>query len=144
MVSYKGGEVSVIKMSSYHKHYQPEEHSGVCVVRRKGEGDEEFVKRFRKKFSKSGIAKEVRERMFYEKPSQKRRRKKAQSIRLLKREAEKAEQMRERYQKMKAKQKKQRDRANKLRGEKHDKRSGRQDRSRVPAKDVNVRRAVNS
>jgi len=131
-------------MSSYHKHYQPEEHSGVCVVRRKGEGDEEFVKRFRKKFSKSGIAKEVRERMFYEKPSQKRRRKKAQSIRLLKREAEKAEQMRERYQKMKAKQKKQRDRANKLRGEKHDKRSGRQDRSRVPAKDVNVRRAVNS
>ena len=136
--------MNVIKMTSYHKHYQPAEHSGICVVRRKGEGDEEFVKRFRKKFSKSGIAKELRDRMFFEKPSQKKRRKKAQSIRLMKREAEKAEQMRERYRRMKAKQKKQRDKANKARGERYDKRSSRQDRSRVSEKDVNISRAVNS
>lgn len=144
MVSYKEGEVNGIKMASYHKHYQPEEHSGICVVRRKGEGDEEFIKRFRKKFSKSGIAKEVRDRMFFEKPSQKRRRKKAQSIRLLAREAEKADEMRDRYKKMKAKQKKQRDLINKPRGERHDKRSRRQDSSRVPEKNVDVSRVANS
>lgn len=136
--------MSVIKMASYHKHYKPEEHVGVCVVRRKGEADEEFIKRFRKKFSKSGIAKEVRDRMFYEKPSQKRRRKKAQSIRLLQREAAKAEEMRERYQKMKAKQKRQRDKANKIKGERYDKRSRGQDRSRISEKNIDSRRAANS
>lgn len=129
---------SILQMASYHKHFKPDEHSGICVVRRNGEKDEEFIKRFRKKFSKSGIAKELRERMYFEKPSDKRRRKKAQSIRLLKREEEKAEQMRDRYKRMKAKQKKQRDKANKLKGEKYVKGSNRsgsgQDRSSVSKK----------
>ncbi len=110
------------KQTSYHKHYQPEEHSGICVVRRNGETDEELVKRFRKKYSKSGIAKELRQRMFHEKPSDKRRRKKAQSIRLLKREEEKAEQMRDRYRRMKAKQKRLREKA---KGGKNDQRNRR-------------------
>lgn len=135
------------KTSSYHKHFQPEEHTGICVVLRKGEGDEEFIKRFRKKFSKSGVAKELRDRMYFEKPSDKKRRKKAQSIRLLKREEEKAEQMRDRYRRMKAKQKKLRDKANR-KGEKYvrsnDRGSSRQDRSGVHEKDVNISRAVNS
>ena len=48
-----------------------------------------MIKRFRKKYSKSGVAKEVRDRMFFEKPSDKKRRKKVQSIRMIKREEEK-------------------------------------------------------
>ncbi len=122
-------------MASYHKHYQADEHSGICVVLRNGENEEDFIKRFRKKFSKSGVAKELRERMHFEKPSDKRRRKKAQSIRLLKREEEKALEMRDRYKRMKAKQKKQRDKANRKKGEQNvkgnDRSSVRQDRSDI-------------
>lgn len=88
---------------NYHKHYYPEEHSGVCVVRRRGESDEEFLKRFRKKFSKSGISKEVRERMYYEKPSDKKRRKKMQSLRAIKREEEKLKLLKEKLQRKRAK-----------------------------------------
>ena len=127
MVLCKRGEVDgITAMSSYNKHYQPEERSGVCVVRRSGENDEDFIKRFRKKFSKSGVAKELRERMYFEKPSNKKRRKKAQSIRLMKREEEKAKEMRERYKRMKAKQKRKRDKENKRKGAQHDQSSGRQ------------------
>lgn len=71
------------------KNYYPEENIGICVVRRKGESDEDLLKRFRKKYSKSGIARELKERMFYEKPSDKKRRKRMQSIRNIKREEEK-------------------------------------------------------
>ena len=91
-------------MTSYHKHYNPQEHSGICVVRRKGESDDDFLKRFRKKYSKSGIARELRERMYFEKPSDKKRRKKAQSKRLREKEEEKARQMREKYLRRKRKQ----------------------------------------
>lgn len=132
-------------MSSYHKHYQPQEHSGICVVRRKGEKFEDLMKRFRKKFSKSGISKELRDRMFYEKPSDKKRRKKAQSIRLAQREAEKAEKMRERYRKMKAKQKRKREKEKaKGKGAQHDQSSRRQNRSRVPKTDYKRGRNFNS
>lgn len=86
--------------------YKPDEHNGICVVRRKGEDGEELIRRFRKKFSKSGIAKEYREKMYYEKPSEKRRRKKAQSLRLLKKEEEKIEKMKEKAKKFKQKQRK--------------------------------------
>ena len=75
-------------MKNIHKHYYPQENNGICVVRRKGESDEELLKRFRKKYSKSGIARELKERMFYEKPSDKRRRKKNQCIRNIQREEE--------------------------------------------------------
>jgi len=87
------------------KYYNAAEHSGICVVKRKGESDEDFIKRFRKKFSKSGLAKEIREKMYFEKPSDKKRRKKAQSIRLLKKEEEKIEKLKERARKFKKKQK---------------------------------------
>lgn len=85
------------------KHYRPEEKSGVCVIKKRGESVEDLIKRFKKKFSKSGISKEVREKMYFEKPSDKRRRKKAQSIRAIKREEEKAEKLRKRAKKNKIK-----------------------------------------
>ena len=53
-------------MSKQSNYYKPDEYNGICVVKRKGEGDEEFIRRFRKKYSKSGIAKELRERMYFE------------------------------------------------------------------------------
>ena len=101
MVLYRKGVTSI--NTSYHKNYYPDEASGICVVRRKGESDEDLIKRFRKKYSKSGLAKEVRDRMYYEKPSEKRRRKRMQSIRLIQREEEKREQMEDRMRKIKQK-----------------------------------------
>lgn len=98
-------EVDVIKQSSYHKFYHPDERSGICVVRRRGETDDELLRRFRKKFSKSGIVKELRDKMYYEKPSDKRRRKRMQSIRLLQREAEKQAELEKKFRKFKARQK---------------------------------------
>ena len=68
------------------KFYNPEEHSGICVVRRENEKVEDLIKRFRKKYSKSGIAKEYKDKMYYEKPSAKKRRKKMQSIRMIQKE----------------------------------------------------------
>ena len=90
-------------MSNKSNYYKPDEYDGICVVKRKGEGDEDFIKRFRKKYSKSGLAKELRERMYFEKPSNKKRRKKAQSIRLLKKEEEKVQKLKERAKKFKQK-----------------------------------------
>ena len=63
------------------RHFYEEEHSGICVVRHDGESDDNLIRRFRKKCSKSGISVELRQRMYFEKPSNKKRRKKAQSIR---------------------------------------------------------------
>ena len=97
--SYKNIEkregVSYIKAVKYHQHYHAEEQSGICVVRRKDETVEDLLKRFRKKYSKSGVSKEIRDRMYFEKPSDKKRRKRAQSIRNIKREMEKEEILRE-------------------------------------------------
>jgi small subunit ribosomal protein S21 len=87
--------VSYIKAVKYHQHYHAEEQSGICVVRRKDETVEDLLKRFRKKYSKSGVSKEIRDRMYFEKPSDKKRRKRAQSIRNIKREMEKEEILRE-------------------------------------------------
>lgn len=66
-----------------------DEKFGICVVCRRGETTEELVKRFRKKFSKSGIIKEVREKMQFEKPSIRKRKKRAQAILLAKKEQKK-------------------------------------------------------
>ena len=104
-------------MSNKSNYYKPDEYNGICVVKRKGEGDEDFIKRFRKKFSKSGLAKELRERMYFEKPSNKKRRKKAQSIRLLKKEEEKVQKLKERAKKFKQKE---RLKKKKQRGERDD------------------------
>lgn len=139
---------NVIAMSSYHKHYKPEENSGICVVKRKGESFESLMKRFRKKFSKSGISKELRERMFHEKPSDKKRRKKAQAIRQKKRDEEKAAKMRERYRKMKAKQKRKREKEKeqqKAKGAKqNDQRTRRQNRGGISKTNNQRGRSFNS
>jgi len=88
---------------SHHKHFHEQEHKGICVVRRKGESDDDLLKRFRKKYSKSGISKELRERMYFEKPSDKKRRKKVQSIRTIKRDEKKMEKLKEKLERKKMK-----------------------------------------
>lgn len=95
--------VIITQKQNYQKHYYPEESNGICVVRRKGESVEDLIKRFRKKWSKSGVARELKERMYFEKPSDKKRRKKAQSIRSIRREEEKQRLLEEKIAKAKAK-----------------------------------------
>jgi len=70
-------------------YYNRRENSGVCVVRRKDEPDEALLRRFRKKFSKSGVMKEYKEKMYFEKPSDKKRRKRAQAAQIRRQEEEK-------------------------------------------------------
>ena len=106
-------------------YYKPDEHNGICVVKRKGESQEDLLKRFRKKYAKSGLAKEYREKMYYEKPSERKRRKKAQSLRLLKKEEEKIEKMKERAKKFKQKQQRKQAKA-KRKGDRNDSSSRRQ------------------
>jgi small subunit ribosomal protein S21 len=89
------------RMSSYHKYYEPKESDGICVVRKKNESIDELLKRFRKRYSKSGLARELRERMAFEKPSNRRRRKRAQAQRLREKDDEKLKEMHERYTKKK-------------------------------------------
>lgn len=95
--------LGISRKSSYHQHYHPEETQGICVVCREGELNDELCKRFRKKFSKSGLAKELRDKMFYQKPSVKKRKKRLQAIRLIQREEEKAVELKDKLQKMKIK-----------------------------------------
>lgn len=72
-------------------YYNREEKSGVCVVKRDHENDEAFLRRFRKVFSKSGIMKEYKQKMYFEKPSDKKRRKRAQAAQVRRQEEEKRE-----------------------------------------------------
>lgn len=81
-------------MNQKQKNYYPEEYSGICVVRRPDESVEDLIKRFKKKFAKSGLVRELKDKMYYEKPSVKKRRKKMQSIRSIEREQEKQEKIR--------------------------------------------------
>lgn len=96
--------VKKIKTTSYHKNYYPNEQSGICVIKRKDESVEDLIKRFRKKYSKSGLAKELRDKMYYEKPSQKRRRKRMQAIRMIQREEQKQKEIQEQFDKFQDKQ----------------------------------------
>lgn len=89
---YKGGNVNII--NNFKKKTM------FFVVRRKDEDIESFIKRFRKKYSKSGLSREVHQRMFFEKPGDKKRRKKAQCIRNIKKEEQKALEREEQYKKM--------------------------------------------
>ncbi len=95
--------MNVIQKMSYHKHFHAAEHTGICVVRRKGEDAEDLIKRFRKKYSKSGLSKELRERMYFEKPSDKKRRKLIQSLRAMKRDEEKLIKLKEKLERKKMK-----------------------------------------
>lgn len=78
----------------------------VTVRRRKTEDIESLIKRFKKQVSKHGVTKEYKDHMYFEKPSDRRRRKKAQSIRNIKREEKKAEEREERFRKIKLKRRK--------------------------------------
>ena len=73
------------------------------VIKRKGEDIESLIKRFRKKYSKSGLSRELHQRMFFEKPGDTKRRKKAQYIRNIKKEEQKALEREEQYKKIIAK-----------------------------------------
>ena len=88
-------------------YYNRREKTGVCVVRRKNESDEDLIRRFRKKFSKSGIMKEYKEKMYFEKPSDKKRRKRAQAALIRKQEEEKRERFAKKREKQRRKMQKQ-------------------------------------
>lgn len=62
---------------------------GVVVFLQHGETTESLVRRFKKKYSKSGIPKEVRDRMQYLKPSVSKRIKQEAARRLRQRDEEK-------------------------------------------------------
>ena len=86
--------------------YTPEENFGICVVKKRGEPTEDLMRRFKKKVSKSGIIREAKEKMRYEKPSDRKRRKRAQSLRLIMKERLKAEKLKEKNRRHKRKKKK--------------------------------------
>ena len=65
--------------------------SHVTVTPKKNESPERLIKRFTRKVKKERIIEEVRERRFYEKPSAKRRKKRAQRARTLQKLAQKCD-----------------------------------------------------
>jgi len=69
------------------------ENKGVCVTLKPGEDTAVLLKRFKKKFMKSGILQEYRQRMSYMKPSDKKRRKRRDAERRKKRDALKLEKL---------------------------------------------------
>lgn len=71
-------------------HYKKDpREKGICVVARKNEPLADMIKRFKKKYSKSGLTKEVRSKMFYVKPGDKKRMKRAAAERMRQRDQEK-------------------------------------------------------
>jgi len=66
---------------------------GVCVIKRNGEDPEIMLKRFKKKFAKSGILQECKQRMYYEKPSVRKKRKRREADRRRKKETLKENKM---------------------------------------------------
>ena len=57
---------------------------GALVFAKNGEDFESLYKRFKKKVNKSSIIADVKAKMYYEKPSDKKRRKKNESLRKIK------------------------------------------------------------
>lgn len=94
IILFRGGVEEIKIMDFYNR-----QENGICVVRRKGESDESLLRRFRKKFSKSGIMKEYREKMHFEKPSDKKRRKRAQAAQVRRQEEEKREKFQKKQEK---------------------------------------------
>ena len=72
----------------YYQKNDPRE-QGICVATRNGESYTELIKRFKKKYSKSGLNKEVRNKMFFVKPGDKKRMKQVAAERMRQREEEK-------------------------------------------------------
>jgi small subunit ribosomal protein S21 len=68
----------------------------VIVTPKKNESQEKMIRRFTKKVKKEGILEEVRERSYYTKPSQKRRKQKMEKAKTLRRLREKEERRQQR------------------------------------------------
>ena len=69
--------------------YQNSLEIGISVVKRRNEGFSDLIRRFKKKYSKSGLNKEVRDLLAYDKPSVKKRKKSAAAKRTKIREDQK-------------------------------------------------------
>ena len=70
------------------KNYYLQEYKGICVVRQKDESIDRLIKRFNKCCMKNGLLQEIRERMFFEKPSVKKRKKWRKNQKIREREKE--------------------------------------------------------
>ncbi len=88
----------------------------VLTRRRRNESIDSLIKRFKKQYSKSGLMLEVQERMFYEKPGDKNRRKKIQCIRRIKKEKEREAQYKIMIAKKRRKEKDERNKHNSSNG----------------------------
>jgi len=53
---------------------------GIAVVAKRGEGFEGLMRRFKRSVSKNGVMKDLQSKQYFEKPCQRRKRKKAESI----------------------------------------------------------------
>lgn len=72
---------------------------GLCVIRRENEDIESLIKRFKKKVTKNGIFRELKLKSFYEKPSEKNKRKRIEARARLKKEESKMEKIKRRFKK---------------------------------------------
>ena len=70
-----------------------QEYKGCCVVLREDESIESLIKRFKKKFIKSGITQDLWKKSYYEKPSIKRKKKRIEAQKKLLRTQSKREKM---------------------------------------------------
>lgn len=122
------GVRAINRKTKTNKHFKPEELNGICVVRRDDENTEDVIKRFRKKFSKSGLIKELREKLYYEKPSDKKRRKRLEAERERILEEEKQRKLKDKFIKQKRKKQKEKEKD-------HGKSTRRQNRSSVNEKE---------
>ena len=66
--------------------------SHITVVPRRNEHPDKLIKRFMRKFKKTGVLDELRDRRYYEKPSTIRRRKRKQRDRVIRKLAENPDQ----------------------------------------------------
>jgi len=67
-------------MASYNVKPMQDGKPGIAVVAKRGESFEGLMRRFKRSVSKNGIMKDVQAKRFFEKPCQRRKRKKAESI----------------------------------------------------------------
>lgn len=54
--------------------------NGMCVYKKPGEDGERLIKRFKKKISKCGIISELKNKRYYVKPSERKKRKRMEAI----------------------------------------------------------------
>ena len=94
-------------MITIYINYHSQERKGICVVRRGKETTDKMIKRFKKRCMKDGLLQEIRERMFYEKPSVKKRKKRRRNEIAREREQQRIQKNLEKLRKKRLKQKKQ-------------------------------------